>query len=70
MDDTDEQEWEMDEILNHREAGELLEFLVKWKGGSETWELYQFVAQTAALDLYEDIHGRFVLDTIWYPRCR
>ncbi len=31
-------------------AGGGLEFLVKWKGGEETWEPYENVAETEALD--------------------
>jgi hypothetical protein len=40
-----------------------LELLVRWKGGEETWEPYENVAETEALDRYERLHGRVGVDT-------
>ena len=34
------------------------ELLVKWKGGEETWEPYENMAETEALDEYERLHGQ------------
>jgi hypothetical protein len=30
---------------------------VKWQGGEETWEPYEKIAETEALDKYERLHG-------------
>lgn len=41
-----------------------LELLVKWKDGAETWEPYENVAETEALDEYERLHGQVGIDTV------
>lgn len=61
------EEWELKEICGHRRADDgVLELLVKWKSGRETWELYEDVAQaeTEALDEYERLHGQVTVDTV------
>ncbi|KAK4131670.1 hypothetical protein BT67DRAFT_444470 [Trichocladium antarcticum] len=46
-DDTSEEEWEVEGICGDRRLGDGgLELLVKWKGGEETWEPYENVAET------------------------
>jgi len=59
------EEWEVEEICskNRRDDGSL-ELLVRWKGGEETWEPYEIVAETEALDKYEGLHGRAIVDTV------
>ncbi|KAK4100767.1 hypothetical protein N658DRAFT_559285 [Parathielavia hyrcaniae] len=57
----DGEEWEVDRVCCHRRAGDgILEVLVKWKSGRETWELHSDVAlnEAEALDEYERLHGR------------
>lgn len=50
---------DVEEISNHRKPdGGGLEFLVKWKGGDETWEPSEYVAETEALDKHERLHGQ------------
>jgi hypothetical protein len=52
-DDGGEEEFPVEEICGDRgldDGG--LELLVKWKVGEETWEPYENVAQTEALDRY------------------
>ncbi|KAL2188037.1 hypothetical protein L209DRAFT_777978 [Thermothelomyces heterothallicus CBS 203.75] len=54
----EEEEWEVEEICSDRELDDSrLELLVKWKGGEETWEPYENVAEIEALDRYERLHG-------------
>lgn len=54
VDDAGEEEWKVEEICHDRKQdGGGLEFLVKWKSGDETWEPYENVAETEALDKYE-----------------
>ena len=61
-----EEEWEVEAICkkNRRDDGGW-ELLVKWKGGEETWEPYENVAETEALDEYERLHGPVTVDTVW-----
>jgi hypothetical protein len=63
-DDGGEEEWEVEEICGDRRRDDVLELLVKWKGGEETWEPYKNVAETEALDKYERLHGRVTVDTV------
>ena len=55
----------MEEICgkNRRDDGGW-ELLVTWKGGEETWEPYENMAETEALDEYERLHGRVIVDTV------
>ena len=54
-----EEEWEVEEICGHRRLDDgSVELLVRWGGGEETWEPYDNVAETEALDRYEDLHGQ------------
>ncbi len=48
----------MEEICgkNRRDDGGW-ELLVKWKDEEETWEPYENMAETKALDEYERLHG-------------
>jgi len=58
MDDPGGEEWEVEEICDDRELDDGgLEFLVKWRGGDETWEPSENVAETEALDKYERLRG-------------
>ena len=62
---SDEEEWEVEGIRHSRELdGGGLEFLVKWKGGEESWEPYENVAETQALDEYERLNGLVTVDTV------
>ncbi len=58
------EEWEVEGICGDRGHGSGLELLVKWKGGEETWEPYDNVAETEALDEYERLYGRVSVDTV------
>ena len=61
------EKWEMDEVCGDRRADNgVLELLVKWKSGRETWELYEDVAQTEpeALAVYKRSHGSVVEDAV------
>jgi hypothetical protein len=56
--DAGEEEWEVEEICGCRNMDDGgLQLHVKWKGGEKTWEPYENVADTEALDRYERIHG-------------
>ena len=58
-----EEEWEMEEICGDRKLDDGgMEMLVKWRGGEETWEPYENVAETVALDEYERLHGIVTVD--------
>ncbi|KAK4099085.1 hypothetical protein N658DRAFT_430628, partial [Parathielavia hyrcaniae] len=59
------EEWEVKAICgkNKRDDGGW-ELLVQWKGGEETWEPYENMAETKALDEYERLHGRVIVDTV------
>ncbi|KAH7010861.1 uncharacterized protein B0I36DRAFT_257062 [Microdochium trichocladiopsis] len=58
-------EWEVEEIGGDRKRDDGgLELLVRWKGGEETWEPYENMAETKALDEYERLHGRVIVDTV------
>ncbi|KAK0616936.1 hypothetical protein B0T14DRAFT_568502 [Immersiella caudata] len=51
VDDAGEEEYEVNEICNYRKSEDGgLEFLVKWKCGDETWEPFESIAETEALD--------------------
>lgn len=57
--DSGEQEWFIDEILDARRMGRGHQLSVKWSGYVEpTWEPLSSFRDTAALDRYEAIHGR------------
>jgi len=59
------EEWEVEEICGHRRRNDGdLELLVRWGGGEETWEPYENMAETKALDEYERLHGRVIVDTL------
>jgi hypothetical protein len=63
--DGKEEEWEVEEICGDRRLDDGgLELLVKWKGGKETWEPYENVVETEALDQYERRHGTVTVDTV------
>lgn len=52
-------EWEVEEIRSHEKLADgSVKLLVKWKGGEETWEPYENLAEAEALDKYEGLHGR------------
>jgi hypothetical protein len=58
-------EWEVEEICGRRTQDDgAVELLVKWKGGEETWEPYENVAETEALDEYERLHGQVIVDIV------
>ncbi|KAJ4307300.1 hypothetical protein N0V88_000683 [Collariella sp. IMI 366227] len=60
-----EKEWEVEEICGRRTQDDGgLELLVKWKGGEKTWEPFENLAETQALDEYERLHGRVTVDTV------
>ena len=62
VDDPGEGEWEVEKICSHRKSEDgSPEFLVKWKGGEKTWESFENVAETEALDRYERLHGLVVV---------
>jgi hypothetical protein len=63
-DNASEEEWEVEGICGDRGHGSALELLVKWKGGEETWEPYENVAETEALDEYERHYRRVTVDTV------
>lgn len=46
LDDSDEEEWEVEEICDNREDDGVLESFVKWKGRDETWEPFENVEET------------------------
>ncbi len=60
-----EEWWEVEEICrkNRRHDGSW-ELLVRWKGGEETWEPYENMAETEALGEYERLHGPVTVDTV------
>ncbi|KAK4243538.1 hypothetical protein C7999DRAFT_44666 [Corynascus novoguineensis] len=41
-----------------------VELLVKWKGGEETWEPYENMAETEALGEYKRLSGTLTVDTV------
>jgi hypothetical protein len=56
--DAGEEEWPVEEICGCRNMDDgRLQLHVKWKDGDESWEPYDNVAETEALDRYERIHG-------------
>ena len=58
-------EWEVDRICGHRELpGGGMKLLVRGEGGEETWEPYENMAETEALDEYEGLHGRVTVDPV------
>ena len=58
-------EWQVEEICGKRTRDDgAVELLVKWKGGEETWEPYENMAETKTLDKYERLHGRVIVDTV------
>ncbi|KAL2024960.1 hypothetical protein VTK56DRAFT_3659 [Thermocarpiscus australiensis] len=61
----EEEEWEVEEICGDRKLDDGgVELLVKWKGGEETWEPYDNLAETEALDRYECLHGQVSADIV------
>jgi hypothetical protein len=61
--DDDAGEWGVEEICDaRRSAVGGVELLVKWNGGEETWEPYENVAETEALDEYERLYGTVTVD--------
>jgi hypothetical protein len=61
------EEWEVKEVCGHRTADDgVLEVLVRWMSGKETWELYEDVAQSEAeaFDGYERVHGWVIGNTV------
>lgn len=62
---TAEEEWEVEKICDMKELDDGgLKLLVRWKGGEETWEPYENVAETEAPDRYERLHGQVSADTV------
>jgi hypothetical protein len=60
VDDSNGEEWDVKEINNHRKPdGGGLEFLIKWKGGDETWEPSKYVVEMEVLNKYEHLYGQF-----------
>jgi hypothetical protein len=56
---------EVEEICRkHRRQDGSWELLVRWKGGEESWEPYENVAETKALDEYERLRGPVTVDTV------
>jgi hypothetical protein len=52
-------EWEVEEILGSRKRGRSYQVQVKWTGYAQpTWEPLSEFLNTAALEAYEEIHGR------------
>ncbi|KAK4119396.1 hypothetical protein N657DRAFT_637326 [Parathielavia appendiculata] len=65
VDNARDEEWEVEEICDHRKLDDgSLQLLVKWKGGEETWEPYENVEETEALDEYERRHGLVIVDIV------
>jgi hypothetical protein len=63
--DDGKEEFEVEEICDDRRLyNRGPELLVKWKGGEETWEPYENVAETEALEVYERRHGRVEEDIV------
>jgi hypothetical protein len=61
------EEWEVKEVCGHRTADDgVLEVLVRWMSGKETWELCEDVAQSEAeaFDGYERVHGWVIGNTV------
>ena len=57
--DTGEQEWFVEEILEARRRGSGHQVLVKWTGYTQpTWEPLGALQDTEALDKYEATHGK------------
>jgi hypothetical protein len=55
----------VDRICGHRGLpGGSVELLVNWEDGEETWEPYENMTETKALDEYERLHGRVTVDTV------
>ncbi len=62
---TADKEWVVEEICGKRTRDDgALELLVKWEGGEKTWEPDENMAETKALDEYERLHGRVIVDTV------
>jgi hypothetical protein len=56
--DTGDQEWEIDQILDHKTTRQRTTLLVKWTGYAQpTWEPLDAFLDTQALDHYESLHG-------------
>jgi hypothetical protein len=53
----DDDEWFVDEILNHRWINKSIEFHVRWTAGDATWEPYSHVKDLKALDQYYALMG-------------
>ena len=52
-----ETEWVVDEIVDHRWKGKVLEFRVSWMYGDKTWETLDNCQELSALDEYLAITG-------------
>jgi hypothetical protein len=53
----DDDEWFVDEIIDHRWKGKSVEFNVRWTAGDNTWEPYSHVQDLEALDHYYALLG-------------
>ena len=53
----DDQEWLVEEILDHRWCGRRVEFSVRWTHGDTTWEPYAKCNKLSALDEYLSLCG-------------
>lgn len=69
-DDGGEEEFPVGEICGERKSDDGgLELLMKWKSGEETWEPYENMAETEALDEYERLDGRVGVATYCLRFC-
>lgn len=53
----DDQEWMVDEIVDHRWTGKKLELLVRWTHDDTTWESYKKCSKLSAMDEYLALNG-------------
>jgi hypothetical protein len=61
--DTGEEEWEVEKILDVRKEGRGQQALVKWAGYAQpTWEPLSTLLDTEALDRFEAEHGKITED--------
>lgn len=67
-DDGGEEQWEVEEICGDRRLDDGgLEMLMKWRGREKTWELYENMAETVALDECERLHGPVTVNIVDAP---